>query len=116
MHSNKSNGSCSLLAHGFAALCAALAIGLGLMARPAEAAPFAYVANSGFNTVSVINTATNTVVATIPVFFNTENAAFGVAVTPDGTRAYVTGFGCECGGSIGYYVVADERALPRLQS
>jgi YVTN family beta-propeller protein len=36
-------------------------------ARPAEAAPFAYVANFIGNTVSVIDTATNTVVATVPV-------------------------------------------------
>jgi len=35
--------------------------------------------------VAVVNTSTNTVVATVPV------AAYGVAVTPDGTRAYVTG-------------------------
>jgi YVTN family beta-propeller protein len=42
---------------------AAMALG----ARPAEAAPFAYVVNTGPNTVSVIATASNTVVATIPV-------------------------------------------------
>jgi len=35
----------------------------------------------------VINTATNTVVATIPTV---EVAPFAVAITPDGTRAYVT--------------------------
>ena len=38
------------------------------------------------NTVSVIDTATNTVVATIPV----GDHPFGIAITPDGTRAYVT--------------------------
>jgi len=43
------------------------------------------VSNHG-GTVSVIETATNTVVATIPVGFH----PFAVAVTPDGTRAYVT--------------------------
>jgi YVTN family beta-propeller protein len=46
----------------------------------------AYVANSFSNTVSVIDTATNTVVATVPVGFS----PFGVAITPDGTHAYVT--------------------------
>jgi YVTN family beta-propeller protein len=40
------------------------------------------------NTVSVIDIATNTVVATIPV----GAAPLGVAITPDGTRAYVTNF------------------------
>jgi YVTN family beta-propeller protein len=44
-----------------------------------------YVANSNSNTVSVIATASNAVVATITV------GAFapGVAVTPDGSRVYV---------------------------
>ena len=50
------------------------------------AAPFAYVANAGDNTVSVIDTATNTVVAPIAV----GSLPRGVAVTPDGKRAYVT--------------------------
>jgi YVTN family beta-propeller protein len=38
------------------------------------------------NNVSVIDTATNTVVATIPVGMG----PIGIAITPDGTRAYVT--------------------------
>jgi YVTN family beta-propeller protein len=45
----------------------------------------AHVADSGDNTVSVIDTASNTVVATVPV----GSLPFGVAVTPDGKRAYV---------------------------
>jgi YVTN family beta-propeller protein len=45
----------------------------------------AYVANEFSYTVSVIDTATNTVVATIPVGL----VPIGVAITPDGTRAYV---------------------------
>ena len=62
-----------------------LAMGLGLMARPAAAAPFAYVTNSYDSTVSVIDTATNAVVATVPVGLNPEY----LAVTPDGTHVYV---------------------------
>ena len=46
----------------------------------------AYVANAGDNTVSVINTATKTVVATIPVGDEPQ----GVAFAPDGATAYVT--------------------------
>jgi YVTN family beta-propeller protein len=50
-----------------------------------------YVAD-GFNgfygPVSVIDTATNTVTATIPVVGG--SAHFGVAVTPDGSKVYVT--------------------------
>ncbi len=52
---------------------------------PVQAAPSAYVANFGSNTVSVIDTATNAVTATIPVGYE----PFGVAVSPDGSRVYV---------------------------
>jgi YVTN family beta-propeller protein len=87
MQNNHSNGSCASFARGFAAFWAVLAMGLGLIASPAEAAPFAYVANSGSNNVSVIDTATNKAVATVvPVGHNPQ----GIAVTPDGTHAYVT--------------------------
>lgn len=85
MNSNDINGSGAVLARGLAALWVVLAVGLGLMARSAEAAPFAYVANHDSKNVSVIDTATNKVVATIPV----GHFPNGVAVTPDGKRAYV---------------------------
>jgi len=64
-------------------------LGVMLASTPAEAQPFAYVTNFSSNTVSVIDTATNTVVATVPVGTNPE----GVAITPDGTRAYVANNG-----------------------
>ncbi|WP_072691679.1 YncE family protein [Rhodococcus marinonascens] len=51
---------------------------------------FAYVANNGAGTVSVIDTATNLVVGP-PIMVGA--APFGVAVTPDGSRAYVTNSG-----------------------
>ncbi|MBK9337983.1 MAG: beta-propeller fold lactonase family protein [Lewinellaceae bacterium] len=47
---------------------------------------FAYIANYLSSDVSVIDLATNTVIATIPVGFG----AYGVSVSPDGTRVYVT--------------------------
>ncbi len=53
-------------------------LALTLRALPVAAAPFACVTNSGSGTVSVIATATNTVVATVPVGFSPE----GVAITP----------------------------------
>ena len=59
MSSNNSNGSGAAWARGFVALFAGLAMGLGLMASPAAAAPFAYVTNFSSSTVSVIDTATN---------------------------------------------------------
>src|SRR5690349_8003716 len=52
----------------------------------AQAQTRAYVANSCSNTVTVIDTATNSLIATIPVGIAPE----GIALTPDGTRAYVS--------------------------
>src|SRR5438128_4157376 len=70
-----------------------LSMGVGLGTARALAQTRAYVTNnsnsSNSNTVSVIDTATNTVIATIPVGV-ASNGPFWVAVTPDGTRAYVT--------------------------
>jgi hypothetical protein len=60
MYSNNHNESRVAWARGFMALCAVLAMGLGLMARPAEAAPFAYVTDAASpGTVFVIDTATH---------------------------------------------------------
>jgi YVTN family beta-propeller protein len=89
MCNNNSNESRTASARGFMAFFAMLAMGFGLMASPAEAAPFAYVASFETNSVSVIDTATNLVVATVPVGDN----PIAVAVNPDGTRAYVTNSG-----------------------
>ena len=73
--------------HIFIVLSLVLSMGIGLGTVTAQVvSPRAYVANSVDNTVTVIDTATNAVVATIPV----STGPFGVAVTPDGTRAYVT--------------------------
>src|SRR5262245_52243069 len=67
-----------LLAGSFAAL-------FSVLARRATATPFAYVGSSGPN-VSVIDTATDTIVTTIPV----DAAVGGIVVSPDGSRVYVT--------------------------
>ena len=65
---------------------AAATLLLTVGASPASAAPGrAYVANSASDTVSVVDTATNTVITAIPV----GNGPEGLAVTPDGTRVYV---------------------------
>jgi YVTN family beta-propeller protein len=47
--------------------------------------PYAYIANYGDGRVSVIDTQTNTVTATIDVGGN----PYGIAVTPDGSKVYV---------------------------
>lgn len=49
------------------------------------AVTYAYITNSNSDTVSVIDTATNTVIETV----NVEERPYGVAVTPDGKRVYV---------------------------
>jgi len=65
----------------------ALALTLACLLGPASTrAQNAYITNQSSNTVSVIDTATDTVIATIPVGLN----PFGVAVSPDGSKVYVT--------------------------
>src|SRR3989338_3703956 len=70
---------------------ALLSIGVGLGSSPAQAQPFAYVTNFGDvpGTVSVINTADNTVTATVPV----GSGPFGVAAHPAVSFVYITNFG-----------------------
>jgi YVTN family beta-propeller protein len=51
----------------------------------------AYLTNGGLNTVSVINTATNTVSATVDVGVDPG----GLAITPDGKHVYVTNHGSD---------------------
>jgi YVTN family beta-propeller protein len=57
-------------------------------AAPAFAAPYAYVALLGADQVVVIDAASNDGITSIA----TGDDPNGVAVSPDGTRAYVTGF------------------------
>jgi YVTN family beta-propeller protein len=66
-----------------------IAAALVLASAAAVAAPKVYVGNFGDNTVSVIDTATRTVVATIPV----AQGPHGMAITRDGRTVYVTGDG-----------------------
>ena len=47
---------------------------------------YAYIANLNSNTVSVIDTENNNLIATVPVGIG----PLGVAASPDGTRIYVT--------------------------
>ena len=63
-----------------------IAVLLLLLAPLVWAAPIAYIANRSSATVSVIDTATNAVTATVPV----GSGPFGVAVSPDGSRVYVS--------------------------
>jgi YVTN family beta-propeller protein len=59
------------------------------IAPAAARAQNAYITNSGSNTVSVIDTATNTLVGS-PIAVG--NLPYGVAVTPDGRRVYVANY------------------------
>jgi YVTN family beta-propeller protein len=65
-----------------------MTLALLMLANIAGAAPFAYITNMDSNTTSVIDIANNTVTATVPVGSGPE----GVAVSPDGTKAYVSNF------------------------
>jgi len=75
---------------GLNALLPLLVLGVALSIQPTEGAPFAYVTssnamNSESGTVSVIDTATNSLVATVKV-----EAPYKIAITPNGKKAYVT--------------------------
>ena len=71
------------------ALCALLGTAiLGLGASPGTAASFAYVTNAFGPNVSVLDTATNQVTATVA--FPAGSAPYAVAITPDLTKVYVT--------------------------
>ena len=78
--SNKACRRCIILkAFGMAVLAVLTLTGV------AGASPFAYVANVKSNNVSVIDTSTDTVTATVPV----GNCPLEVAISSDGTRVYV---------------------------
>ncbi|MBI1817230.1 MAG: beta-propeller fold lactonase family protein [Deltaproteobacteria bacterium] len=65
-----------------------VAVLVAMLRNGALAAPFAYVANLGSDSLSVIDTSDQTIVATIPVGSNPD----GIAISPDGTTAYVANF------------------------
>lgn len=70
------------------AICLILWISLGVCSDIA-ASPYAYISNSGDNTVSVIDMSANSVTKTVSV----GKKPYGVAVHPEGTYAYVANFG-----------------------
>jgi YVTN family beta-propeller protein len=84
MPDNRSNRSFSerRFAAPLLAVCLIAAFGV----RQARAAPFVYM--PGFSAVTVIDTATNALVASVTVPFAYTTAA---AMTPDGNRVYVAG-------------------------
>lgn len=75
-----------LITGGTVRAVAILLMFVGFGASATFAQTRAYVANDFDNTVSVIDIATNTVVATVPV----GGAPLALAITPDGAFAYVT--------------------------
>ncbi len=82
------------LRFSFVLRCAWPVFGMGVflaVQTPVQAAPYAYVTNFGSGTVSVIDTATDQVTATIPVGVH----LMGVAASPDGSRVYVTNNGSD---------------------
>ena len=72
----------------FAGLCRIFcAMALAVLAGSAAAGPKAYVGNFKDNTVSVIDTVSRQVSATIPV----SAGPHGMGIAPDGSRVYVSG-------------------------
>ena len=66
-------------------LCTFLGLALLVVLHgTAAAAPFAYIGNIGESKLSVIDSATNSVVATVPL----PESVTGIAVNPAGTRVY----------------------------
>src|SRR6476620_9756260 len=74
--------SATRVLRGCRAALAAMVLAAGALCH---AAPFVYVANAGSDTVSVIDAATNAVVATFPF----GNFPVGIAINPTSTRGYV---------------------------
>ena len=88
VQSSKTSGNRNLVS-GFLRLLVLSLLTAAFAFTSLHAQTVAYVTNAFDNTVSVINTSTNTVTATIPVGF----FPLGVVISPDGARAYVTNAG-----------------------
>lgn len=76
----------------FSLICLSLLLIAGGKISSAHAQTRAYVATCN-GTVVVIDTDTNTVITEIPIGSDIHDAPFFPAVTPDGTRVYVTNTG-----------------------
>lgn len=70
--------------------CIALLLGMSFVLAPAQAQPYAYVTDSGCQTLSVINTDNNIVTGNS---IQVGNIPRGLALTPDGDFIYVANFG-----------------------
>ena len=91
--SNRLSKSPARLAAGFLRILVLSLLTAAFICTSLHAQSVAYVANTGSNNVSVIDTGSNMVTATIPVGIGPA----GVVLSPDGARAYVTNSG---GGTI----------------
>ncbi|HET6781121.1 MAG TPA: PxKF domain-containing protein [bacterium] len=77
-----------MLRHGKLGVLVALL--LSISTAVVAAAPFAYITNSGSANILVIDTATETGVT--PISLPAGTVPYGVAVSPDGSRVYVSHF------------------------
>jgi YVTN family beta-propeller protein len=69
-------------------LSLAIALFAGLAQLTAQAEPFAYITDAGYDRVLVLDTATNNIVATLP----TVRGTYGLSLTPDGSKAYAANY------------------------
>src|SRR5450631_2691481 len=84
----------------------AITAAASLHASLSQAAPFAYVPSAN-NTISVIDTATNALVTTLPTGAN----PVGVSVSPAGNRVYVSNFD---DGTMSVFDSLNNRVLPSI--
>ena len=87
-------------------ILAATLLAVAALSAPitANAAPFAYVTNAFGPSVSVVDTATNQVAATVT--FPAGSVPFAAAITPDLSKVYVTSLdGSTCGESTALHVI-----------
>jgi YVTN family beta-propeller protein len=76
---------------GYTFILGIMVLALLMLVSIAGAAPYAYVTNYGSSTVSIIDTASNAVISTVPA----GSTPYGIAVNPNGSKVYVTNFGTE---------------------
>ncbi|MGB9941312.1 PKD domain-containing protein [Methanosarcina sp.] len=69
---------------------------VNVVPKGSPAPSYAYITNFNSNTVSVINTSSNTVTATVPV----GTDPFGAAVSPDGSKVYVANANYDRSGTV----------------
>ena len=81
-------GYASVIALGIIIVALLMLVITAVAAAATGVGPFAYITNSASNNVSVIDTASNEVTATV----NVGSLPFGAAANPNGKKVYVANY------------------------